>query len=883
MLDTETISARGGATLRASRALTVPLTVAVVCLAAHLAAQNPPPAAPPPSAPAPNPTVADPYAARDKGLRAMSQGVYAAAAEFFLDYRKATGLREPDFADATIHLVKACIMEGAYDKAAEALEFHRTKSQGLTEPYYLHALQYWRAVIQRARGDLAAATQIAIPLLERGVDADLRNQSLYLLADISVLQQRWQEAEAYLGRLVQEFPGAPNARKARMRLVSVLLVTNRLPQAEALLAELGEGTAKADDLDIARARVLVLVQKGELGPALEAYRAIVGDRPKDPDADWWVASSALAGALIEASRFEDALTVLPQVTAMALTEDQRVESLLRAAEAQIALRRIPLAIDTLERFKRDYAGRPEVVPALIRLAELLRETNNAITAAEYFADVMAHPGASPAFRYRAAISRAGCMKEAGVPEQAVKVFIEAEAVGTTAQEKARAVFLAAETAFAVGNFTDAALHYGTVCERYRDTEFGEEARFRQGRALFELKRFTDAAAAYARFVAEYPQSALVETARLERAIALRHGASSREEFQTALVELRAFAEQYPAAASVVRALMEGYEAALGAGDSDAAVQLLSTVIDKYPTAELFPDALYHRTVVYFMRAEYDKAVADGGAFLEKFSALPLAPDIMLQLGDYHANRGDFVQAKECFSMLATKHPQSALAPVALYEAARCSYRLDQLDSTDLLLDQILAMDNPKPKADVLARAELLYGDSLARQDQYEKAMAHFSKAREIAGETRLGIAAQGRRGEMLYALASVDKARLEEAIQCFSGITDNRATPADLWEIAMYRLAKCYELAGDNTRAVKSYLEIFYQYEQDRKQNRRRDYLYLARGVYDAAHLLEISGRKTDLSTAATLYEYLADLELPTAEDARRRAQQIRERHDLAQ
>jgi lipopolysaccharide biosynthesis regulator YciM len=199
------------------------------------------------------------------------------------------------------------------------------------------------------------------------------------------------------------------------------------------------------------------------------------------------------------------------------------------------------------------------------------------------------------------------------------------------------------------------------------------------------------------------------------------------------------------------------------------------------------------------------------------------------------------------------------------------------------LDQLLAIDTPKPKAEELARAELLYGDALALQEQYEKAIPRFAKARQIAGETRLGLAAEGRRGEMLYSLAAADRARLDEAIQCFTALTEARSTPADLWELAMYRLAKCHEAAGDSRRAVKCYLDVFYQYEQDRKQNRQRDYLYLARSIYDAARLLEISGGKADMSTAANLYEYLADLELPTAEDARRRARQIRERHQLAQ
>jgi TolA-binding protein len=813
----------------------------------------------------------------------MSQGVYRAAALFFLDYRQATGFKEPDFADATIHVAKAYVMEDAYDKAAEALEFHRAKSQGLTETYYLHALRYWRAVVLRAQGKLQDASQEAAPLLDSTVDADLRSQALYLLADVCILQQRWQEAEAHLQRLLQEFPGAPYARRTRMRLITVWLVTNRVPQAEVALAELEKGASGDDRVEVSRARVLVLIQKGDLNAAVAAYKEIAAERPKHPDGDWWLTTSALAAALLDASRFEEALGVLPQVTAMALTDDQRVDSLLRTAEAHIALKRIPQAIDTLERFKRDYAARPEVVPALIRLAELLRETNNAITASEYFAEVVAHPSASPAFRYRAAISRAWCMKDAGVPEQAVKAFAAAEALGTTPQEKGRAVFLAAETAFAMGNYTAAALNYAAVCERYHDTEFGEEARLRQGRALFEMQHFADAAAAYARFTSEYPHSAAVETARLERAIALRYGAGSRDEFQAALAEFRTFIEQHANADSLPRALMEGYEAAMGAGDSDAAIQLLSAVIDKHPTSELYPHALYHRTVVYFMRAEYDKAVADGNAFIEKFSALPLAPDIMLQLGDHYANRKDYEQAKQYFSQLASKHPQSALAPAALYEAALCSYRLEHLGSSTLLLDQLLATEIPKPRAEVLARAELLYGDTLARQDLYDKAIEHFTKARDLAGDTRLGLAALGRRGEMLYSLASADKARLSEAIKCFTEITEGRTTPADLWETAMYRLAKCYEMAGDNNLAVKSYLDIFYRYEQDRKQNLRRDSFYLARSIYDAAHLLEISGRKTDLSTAATLYEYLADLDLPTAEDARRRAQQIRKLNDLTQ
>ena len=855
------------------------LALALWCTGRPLAGAQAPAKPPPP--PALNPVVADPYLSREKGLRAMSQGLYKVAVQFFKEYRAATAFKEPDFADATILLARAHAGLKAYNNVIEDLDYHRQKSPGNLEPYYRNALLYWRAAALRGRGDLAGAAAVAGPLLKNLTDPELRRLTLQLLSEVAILRKQWAEAETHLRALLADFPDAPGSRKARIDLITVFLATGQTDLADAALAGLEKNLSPDEARNVARIKVLIETRKNQLDQALADYGKIAPERPKQADPEWWLMTSELAAALFRAGRLEQALEILPQVLRLAPTEDQRADTMLRMAEAQISLHKTDDAVQTLESFKKTFPQRPEIVPVMIRLAELLREAGKPLAAARYFAEIMGRDNAPIGFRYRAAMSRGWCLREADQPEEAGKAFLAAEKLGITKTQKARGVFLAADTAFSVSNFATAATLYAHVADTYPHSEYAEEARFRQARSTFKLRKFAAAAEIYKAFLGQFPESILRSDALLEYGIALREAAKTPDEYLAAMKELRHFVEKYPASKKAPRALMEAYEAAMGAGDTDTAIALLTEVINRKEPSDLYPHALYQRAMVQFRTGQDDHAVADAMAFLEKYADLPLAPDIMLQLGDYYANSGDFEHAKEYFAMLASKHPQSALAPAALYEAALCSYRLELPGSATLLLDQLLALKDPTPKKETLAQAQLLYGDILAKQEQYEKALEHFAAAHDLGGDSRLGLAALGRQGEMLYSLAGTDKERLPEAIQCFTTLTTGRSTPADLWEIAMYNLAKCYELAGDTEKALKAYLDIFYQYEHDRTQNKRRNTFYLARAIYDAAHLLELSGKPGDLRRAATLYEYLANMELPTAADARRRAQQIRATHDL--
>lgn len=830
-------------------------------------------------APLPEP---DPYLDREKGIRALDLGDYQAAAAFFSKYRTATQKREPDFSDATMLICKAYLRAREPGKALECLAVYNAETTGQSDVYYRAGLAYLKGAALRDSGKPQAAIEAATPATAEQIDPEFRSLALQVIGDSYVMLRQWGPAEQTFTRLLAEFPNAANAGEVRLALMKVLLASGQGDKAARCLAELARTQTDLPKLLLARYAVHVHMLNGDLDAAYQAYEQIAGERPRQPDADWWIMTSQLAAALLRAGEVEKALVVLPHAAGLAMTEDDRVECLLRMAEAQIRLKNANLAIDALETFRKEYPHRQEVVPVLIKLAELLRSTENYMTAAEYFGQISANEQAPVGFRYRSAISRGWCFRDAGQFEKAVEAFASGEALGTSPEQKANAVFLAGESAFQIKSYAVAAEYYGRVADVYADSSMAETARFRQGRSLFSLRSYASAAAVYSTFLQTFPNSQSAEQAELERGISLRFAATTPMDFSAALQALADFVRKYPASASAPQACLEGYEAALGAEKPAEASAMLTRVIDNYTDSELVPHALYHRARLHFSLGENEAALQDSTRFLDRFPLLPLAPDILIWVGDYYANTQQYAEAKGYYLRLVTTHPVSSLVPAALYEASLCDYRLDNLDGALALADKLEGTTEPPPDPLVLAKGHMLHGDMLAKLGQYNDAIPHFSKARELAGDLPLGLSALGRRGDMFLSRPGAKQENIQEALDCFAAIIANPKTPPDLLEIARYRTGKCYEALGNNDQAIEAYLSVYYEYEHDLANGIVRDWFYYVRSAYDAARLYELNGQKGKLRLAARLYERLSRSGVPGAEDAKRRADEIRNAHGMA-
>ena len=826
---------------------------------------------PPPDASA-NET-ADRYAAREKGIKALAAGITGPAARFFEEYRDAAGYEEPDFADATILLVKTHLLEGDVEAAAKALGRHSEHSTGLEDTYYRDALTYWRGAVLLEQGHPQRAVEAVETLAEQSTTLKYRSMALELLGDAYARMEEWQKAVAALTRLVNEFPTEENARRARFSLVKAWIAQGQLQQAEDMLQELRAAESPADPLRIALYRILIAVRQNHAERAYEVYQSVAEQRPAKADLEWWTAIDQLAAALTEQGSHEEAQVVLEDARLLAPGENERIQVRLRLIESMIRQENVSQAINAMEAFRKEHPDLPETRPVLLRLAELLRETGSYATATVYFAEIAEDEKAPQSLRYRAAFSRGWCLMEMEQYEDAVHAFAEAAKLGITAEQQAEALFLAADAAFRTENYTRAALYYHSVADNYPETPYAEKARYHQALSRAKAKLFSSAATVYKQFLEEFPESDLLPQARLERGIALKKAG----DYAQAAKELEAFAETYTENDLAPKALLHAYQSAMGSDNVPLAVSLLTQIIETYPDSEPFPQALYQRAYVNFFQADYENAIADSTRFLEQFPRLPLATDVLMWMGDHYANSGELAQSEEYYLQLVSTHPESSDAPTALYEAAGSAYRRGDLLRASLL-DRQLMRDYPEAPKRILAQAQLLQGDILAQDGRYQEAIENFSTARELSSDPAVTTAATGRLGDMYYSIGSREEGALQKALDAFQAILENPGAPPDVRKMARYRLAKTYEKMERADDAIKEYLDLVFQYGIETRKGRAPDWYYVARAGYDAARLLLL---REDFHQAARIYERIAALNIPTAADALAKAREIREAHGL--
>jgi TolA-binding protein len=522
----------------------------------------------------------------------------------------------------------------------------------------------------------------------------------------------------------------------------------------------------------------------------------------------------------------------------------------------------------------------ETVEMEIKLGELLREKKLYALAAENFENVAANENAAAALRYRAALTRGWCFIDAEEYDKATKAFSRAIKLALTDEDRGRATFLAAESAARQGNHSNAALLYQTVAEDFTGTQFAEAARFKQAQMRTAEGSFSKAAMIYRQFLDEFPDSKLRRQALLERGMALKNSG----DFATAMTELLAFVEGFPAAAQAPQALMEGFAAARAAGQQDKAIGFLSRLITDYESSPLLPHAYYQRIHLSFLLGKTEAALADTETFLGRFARLPLAADVLIWRGDHYLNTGSTERAEASYLQVVSEHPGLPQAHSALYEAARSAHERGKRDRAVLLLEQLSQNYQDQADSQLLARAEMLWGDIISEAGEFEEAVSHFRKAGKLAEGSLLEHAATGRVADMYYSIdtrstepgsdqATAEERPLARARTIFQSLADNSELPPHVRESARYRLAKTLEKLEQVDLAIENYLDIVYQYDIDLKAGNVRDWYYFSRSGYDAARLLVLQER---FEEAARVYERLHKSGIPTAEDALAKAREIR-------
>ena len=227
----------------------------------------------------------------------------------------------------------------------------------------------------------------------------------------------------------------------------------------------------------------------------------------------------------------------------------------------------------------------------------------------------------------------------------------------------------------------------------------------------------------------------------------------------------------------------------------------------------------------------------------------------------------------------TRYKDSPTAPIALYEAAKASYKNSKLLGQDYNktlkhINQLLTVYSDAPKR-ILAQAEFLRGDIASITGDFEEAKKRFKACSELVPRTDLHYAALGRLAECHYSEATISESPIEEyqqALTYFNEIINANTISNSLVELARYRAGKIYEFLKQPDKAIDEYFHIFFKYDYDLRNHKINDWYYFARSGFDLARLYMV---KNEYTSAKTIYNRLAKANIPISEDALQRALEI--------
>lgn len=860
--------------------------------------------------------------ARRRGMQALEDGIYSAAARFFDSYRQSVGASEPELADATALLVEALYREGRLTEAAEALDYQVKNTPGLKDAYYRDVLKYWRTAIDFERGESEPeqALSATADLLERHKRPDdVRVAALELQGRILAHTRQWEAAEKAYRAIIEEFiadpADLPHVLEAKLGLATVLSRAGRTGEALELLNQMAqESSNPVATRTQAQLRLIgVYIARNELEEALGIYDQVAAQQPKIADAEWYARVSELFNALARADAFDAALNLVPGLLALCPDDARRFQIEVAAANLQTEAGRLQDSKKKLTALRRNVdadalEALATVLVAEFRLAEALAEADNNETATEVLESIVAEEKASQDMRYKAATLMGAVLTDLQRHGDAVKVFAEAARLAETRERQASALFEAGQAAFrkaesASGedrnnpvNYGLAANFYRNVADKFQETKFAREAWFRLGLARRRAELNREAAEAFSYFITHFTDDPQWETAAFERIRALRGIEDGGNE--QAMDAVSAFIRQRPESERAAAALMEGFHAARAAGDYARANGFLAMVIDnadRYAESGLPPHALYERIHLNFLYGKPEAAIRDAKTFLQRFSLLPLAADVRLWVGDHYCNLAkeaaageDPGQAMQLYEPalrfyldVEANHARSPQASRALYEAARIYQWQGNLDDAEGLLRKLLERDDPIRNNRFGAMVAILMGDVLSEGGKYENALTFYRNASRDAERLDLIIAARGRQADMMISVADLKEpddpeyeSMIEEAIKIYLELADNNEAGPLIRDVSLFKAGKGLTRLGRLDAALEKFLTVVYDFETDVHHNGPRVWDYFARSGFAAGEILLQQER---YEQALRCFSRIADSGLPVAAEAQARADAVKQ------
>ena len=257
-------------------------------------------------------------------------------------------------------------------------------------------------------------------------------------------------------------------------------------------------------------------------------------------------------------------------------------------------------------------------------------------------------------------------------------------------------------------------------------------------------------------------------------------------------------------------------------------------------------------------------------YLQKYPDSPSKAEVRLKLGELYFRENDFPNAQTQFELVGEESPDSPLVESALFlaaEAARKSLNSASVDRAISLFEEVYKMGGP-----LRFQARLEQATTMRQAKQEKEAVVLLDDLLTQAPPADVRYQALDEKGKALFTLAANEPKLYEQAIKAFDILISSDGLPVEWKQQAIYQKGKCFEKLGKLDDALSNYYDVL------AVEGGAGDQLWFFRAGFDLAQILE---DRLSWSSAAAIYEKLANTRGARSEEAKERLTRLRLEHFL--
>jgi tetratricopeptide (TPR) repeat protein len=359
---------------------------------------------------------------------------------------------------------------------------------------------------------------------------------------------------------------------------------------------------------------------------------------------------------------------------------------------------------------------------------------------------------------------------------------------------------------------------------------------------------------------------------MRRDLLLEEGLLQARRHDSRAVEtLQLFVRDFADHPRVTEAKIALAEIAFLASDVAGASKYLKAAYESSPAGEETERADYLALFLADAAPDRDdeKVITLGKKFLAEHGNSALKPEVRMKLGQVYFRREDFSNAQTQFELIASEAPTSPLAETALFLAGQSAMRsMNGADRALELFERVAKLNGPLK---FYARQEQAIAKT--QTGKASEAIILYDDILRGNSDPMLRFAALCGKADNLAALAATDPQSCEKAIIVYDQLA-SEANATRYWkDQALYKKAKCL----DRLKKPEEALTVFYDVLQTQTNTAGDpEYFWYYKAGFDLARTLE---SREQWKAAASVYEKIAKVAGPRAEEAKMRAEQLRLEH----